>query len=148
MVEGIYRNKTYFIFLSAIFLMTIVAAVITSLYWITIISFAFLFFYFGWQQAKYIFYLLIFSLPWSIEYNFSSSLGTDLPDELLMWFMTVLFFCWVIFKPTGLAEKYKHPLIISLLVYFGWIIVTVLFSTDWLLSLKFLLAKGWYLIAF
>ena len=105
MVEGIYRNKTYFIFLSAIFLMTIVAAVITSLYWITIISFAFLFFYFGWQQAKYIFYLLIFSLPWSIEYNFSSSLGTDLPDELLMWFMTVLFFCWVIFKPTGLAEK-------------------------------------------
>jgi len=35
-----------------------------------------------------------------------------------------------------------------LFVYYAWIIVTIPFSTDWLVSLKFALAKGWYLVAF
>jgi len=36
------------------------------------------------QFPDYLFYFLLLSIPWSIEYNFGSSLGTDLPDEPLM----------------------------------------------------------------
>jgi O-antigen ligase len=35
-----------------------------------------------------------------------------------------------------------------LIFYVGWIVITIPFSTNWLLSLKFLLAKGWYVAAF
>ena len=35
-----------------------------------------------------------------------------------------------------------------LLFYFGWIVITVPFSTEWIVSLKYLLAKGWYVTAF
>jgi O-antigen ligase len=124
------------------------AAVLISLYWIAAIPFVFLFFYLGWQQWSFIFFLLIFSLPWSVEYNFNPTLGTDLPDEPLMLLTAGLFIAYWFYKPSDLSSVWKHPLVVLLLLHFGWIIVTVIFSTDWLISLKFLLAKSWYLAAF
>ena len=134
--------------LAAAFLAFTIAAAITSLYWLLILPFGFLLFYAGWRQEQIIFYLLIFSLPWSIEYNFNSSLSTDLPDEPIMWLITVLFFAYFLFKPTEILSRIKHPLIVLLLCALVWIMVTVLFSTDWIISLKFFLAKCWYLVAF
>ncbi len=93
-------------------------------------------------------YLLIFSLPWSIEYSFNSSLATDVPDEPIMWLTTVLFLAYFFFRPAEIFSKTKHPLVTVLLCSLAWIIVSILFSTDWLISLKFLLAKCWYLAAF
>jgi len=111
--------------------------------------FFFLFFYFGWQQWSFIFLLLIFLLPWSIEYNFTPSLGTDLPDEPLMLVTAVLFLSNWFYKPSILSPSvWRHPLISLLILHFAWIIVTVIFSSDALISLKYLLAKGWYLLAF
>jgi O-antigen ligase len=124
------------------------AAVITSLYWLVFIPFGFLLFYASWQQWQIAIYLLIFSLPWSIEYSFNTSLATDLPDEPIMWLTTILFLAYFIFRPSEIFSKTKHPLVTLLLFSLAWIIVTVLFSTDWFISLKFLLAKCWYLVAF
>ena len=134
--------------LAAAFLTFTIAAAITSLYWLLILPFGFLLFYAGWQQGQIIFYLLIFSLPWSIEYNFNSSLSTDLPDEPIMWLITVLFFAYFLFRPPEIFSNIKHHLIVLLLCCLVWIIVTVPFSTDWVISLKFFLAKCWYLVAF
>jgi O-antigen ligase len=134
--------------LAAAFLGFTIAAAITSLYWLLLLPFGSLLFYAGWQQGQTIFYLLIFSLPWSIEYNFNSSLSTDLPDEPIMWMITVLFFAWFLFRPSEIFSKIKHPLIVVLLCSLIWIIVAVLFTTDWIISLKFFLAKCWYLVAF
>jgi O-antigen ligase len=149
MISDTTHNQSgYFIFLSGIFLACLAATVFTSFYWLSAIPFLFLLFYFGWQQWQLIFFLLIFSLPWSVEYNFTSFLGTDLPDEPLMLLTAVLFIAHLFFSPSASALLSRHPLILLLFFYFGWIIITVPFSTDWLISLKFLLAKGWYLAAF
>lgn len=143
-----YNPKRYFVFLSGIFLTCLALAVYTSFYWLAGLPFVILLLYFGWQQWQFIFYLLIFSLPWSIEYSINSSLGTDLPDEPLMWFTTMLFIAHLFFYPSQTLSGWRHPLIFLLLVHVAWITVTVPFSTDWLLSLKFLLAKSWYVGAF
>src|SRR5262249_19184909 len=52
------------------------------------------------------------------------------------------------YKPSETLNAWKHPLIWLLCVYAGWLIFTIPFSTDWLVSLKFLLAKSWYILAF
>ena len=149
MIKGqAYKFNFYFLFLATIFLSFISLAIVTSIYWIAAIPFGVLFFYFAWQHFPFVFFLLIFSLPWSVEFNFNSSLGTDLPDEPLMWSVSALVIAYFFSQPLKLSEKWKHPLIILLSFYFGWLVVTVIFSTDWLVSLKFLLAKGWYIIAF
>jgi len=117
------------------------------MYWITAIPFFLVLFYLGWQQWKFIFFLLLLSLPWSVEYSFNSSLGTDLPDEPLMGLTAVLFMGRFFLNPCD-TVAWKHPLVFLLLLYLGWIIFTVPLSSDWLLSLKFLFAKSWYFIAF
>jgi O-antigen ligase len=134
--------------LAAVFLTSAAASVVASLYWLLFIPFGVLLFCAGWQQWQIVIYLLIFSLPWSIEYSFNSSLATDLPDEPIMWLTTVLLLAHFLFRPSEIFSKTKHPLVALLLCSLTWIIVTVPFSTDWLISLKFLLAKCWYVVAF
>lgn len=148
MKEETLNRNYHFVLLSAVFSLCAIAAAVTLLYWLVLIPFAVLLFYAGWQQRLIIFYLLIFTLPWSVEYSFNSSLSTDLPDEPLMWLTTALFLAYVLAGPSEILSKTKHPLIALLLCSLVWVIVTVLFSTDWLISLKFFLAKCWYLVAF
>jgi hypothetical protein len=126
----------------------LIAATITSFYWLFAIPFFILFVYAAWQQWQFVFFLLILSLPWSVEYSFNSSLGTDLPDEPLMLLTAGLLIAHFFYKPYETINEWKHPLTLLLFIYVGWLIVTVPFSTDWLVSLKFLLAKSWYILAF
>ena len=143
-----YTSKRHFIFLSGGFLACILAATITSFYWLAALPFLLLFLYFGWREWQFIFFLLIFCLPWSVEYNINESLATDLPDEPLMWFAAFLFVSYCVMYPSKVASNLNHLLIVLLISWLAWILITVPFSTNWLLSLKFLLAKGWYVAAF
>ena len=146
--QTLHRSTYHFVWLTAIFLTSTIAVAVTSSYWLFFIPFGVLLFYSGWQQRRLILYILIFSLPWSIEYSFNSSLSTDLPDEPIMWLATILFFAYFLFRPSETLSKIKHPLVILLICSLAWIIVTVVFSTDWVISLKFFLAKCWYVVAF
>jgi O-antigen ligase len=146
--ESLHKSRTYFYFLCAIFLAFAGVAVLTSNYWLAAIPFVLLLYYFGWQHWQLVFFMLVASLPWSVEYNFNPSLGTDLPDEPLMWLTATFFIAHFFFKPYATTRMWKHPFAVLLVLYFLWIIVTVSFSTEWLISLKFLLAKSWYIIAF
>ncbi|MEO8403749.1 MAG: O-antigen ligase family protein, partial [Chitinophagaceae bacterium] len=79
----------------------------------------------------------------------TDTLGTDLPDEFLMIFTAGLFFCYWIYKPLVLSKKMiGHPLIVLLIISFAWSLLSAIFSTEFLLSFKFLLAKSWYAGAF
>ncbi len=106
-------------------------------------------FFYLLQHPRSLFYLVLFSIPWSVEFNFTQSLGTDLPDEplmLLMAFSSIALFLHQRQKKVP-AQKI-HILLLLLLLQITWIIITVLLSTYFTLSAKYLLAKGWYLLAF
>jgi O-antigen ligase len=101
------------------------------------------------HRTYLIFYTLIALLPLSTEINFTPSLGLDFPDEFLMMLLTGLFLVKLIYQPSLLSKRFiEHPLILLLALHLIWIIVSTIFSTDPLLSLKFLLAKTWFIIPF
>jgi len=100
------------------------------------------------QHPHYLFYLLIASIPWSFEFNFSSTLGTDLPDEPLMLLGSLVVFIYFFHRSKELQIKSIHPLSLIVLLQILWTVVTVTTSTDFILSIKYLLAKSWYLLAF
>ncbi len=143
-----HKSNTFFFLLSTVLLAAIVAAITSGYYWIAALPFGLLFFYAGWQSLSLFFYLLILSIPWSIEYNFSNTLGTDIPDEPLMWFVMILLIVNWVGTPQKITASLKHPLLFFLLLHMGWVLATVFFSTNSLVSVKFLLAKTWYLAAF
>ncbi len=101
------------------------------------------------QKPLFFFYTLLLSIPWSVEYNFSSSLGTDLPDEPLMLLNAAVVVLYMVFNwRTLFIKKWFHPLLLLLAVQFTWSIITVFFSTNVFISTKYLLAKSWYLLSF
>lgn len=144
-------NKTSFLYatLAALFILVSGVAIFTEQYFLILIPFAILLFYAGWQNRNIIFYLLLATIPFSFEYNFSSGLGTDIPDELLMLLVSFLFIAAWLYSPKAITKNVlQHPLLILLYAVIGWMLVTVIFSTDKIVSLKYLLAKGWYIGAF
>lgn len=141
-------NRGFGLF-TALFISTAVTAVYTGLWALIAIPFAVLFFYAGWQWKHLAFYFLVFSLPFSFEYQFTPGLGTDIPDEILMLLVSYLFLAAWIHSPGILpGQTLKHPLVITLLVSLGWTLLTVFCSSQPAVSLKFWLAKSWYAGAF
>lgn len=100
------------------------------------------------QYPQYLFYLLMLSIPWSVEYSFDSNLGTDLPDEPLMVLGALSIVIYLAYRKDIKWFKKLHPVIVIILLQFLWAVITVITSTDILLSVKYLLAKSWYLLAF
>mgnify|MGYP001016549443 FL=1 len=142
-------DKFFYALSAGCFLSVLAAAFLLDNYYILAIPFGLLLFYAGWLNPSFIFYSLLFSLPFSFEYNFNSSLGTDIPDELLMLLTTGLYLIYSISNRRLISQQLRsHPLIFLLTLLFSWMLVTVLFSTHPLISVKYALAKSWYLGAF
>ncbi|HNJ89037.1 MAG TPA: O-antigen ligase family protein [Chitinophagales bacterium] len=110
---------------------------------------AFLFAYQMIVDFRVIFFLLLIATPFSIEYYSSSGFSTTLPTEpmMIIFMFTFIFF---IFLKRELFDTgfFLHPLTIILYVHFAWMLVTTMFSEDIVISLKYMLAKTWYITTF
>ncbi|MCP4438457.1 MAG: O-antigen ligase family protein [Aureispira sp.] len=96
-----------------------------------------------------LFFLLFACIPLSIEFSFSSSLATDLPTEPLIIGLAAVYLIHIISKPKDIDFAIiKHPITTILLLHLVWILITTLTSSSFGISLKFFLAKGWYIITF
>jgi O-antigen ligase len=96
-----------------------------------------------------LYYVLLFSIPWSVELSVSDSLGTDFPDEPLMVLTAFTTIALLLIRKQNKERNAGVPTLLWLLfLTIAWSVVTVLASTHVLLSLKFFLARGWYLLAF
>ncbi|MCG2613142.1 O-antigen ligase family protein [Terrimonas sp. NA20] len=142
------NNRIFFFTATALFVLTLALSIITEYYYLLAIPFAVLLFQTGWVSFSAIFLLLIASIPFSTEVLITESLGTDLPDEMLMLLVSVLFFFHLINNTTAFFKIIWHPLVWLVLVSFCWSAISLAFSTHIVLSVKFLLAKSWYMCAF
>jgi O-antigen ligase len=100
------------------------------------------------QYPVVLFYLLVASIPWSVEYHFSNALGSDLPDEPLMLLAAFAALTLLLIRRKTIELKSVHVLILLVAAQLCWTLVTVILSTDVLLSVKYFLAKSWYILAF
>lgn len=83
-----------------------------------------------------------------MEYQLTSSLATDLPDEQMMWLLTPLVILMTIYQRKRISALINSPLTFLVLISLFWTFITILFSEVPFLSLKFLAAKIWYIIPF
>ena len=97
---------------------------------------------------RILYYLLVFSIPFSFEAYLGGNTFVELPTEPLM----VLFLFIVIYRPF-VNKKWDlkfniHPISILIFAHLIWLIPVMFFSTDWVLSLKYWLSKNWYVATF
>ncbi len=142
------NNRILFFTASTLFITTLVLSIITETYYLMAIPFAALLFQTGWNSFSLLFLFLVASIPFSAEVQLTESLGTDLPDEMLMLLVSLLFFFHLINRRRDFFEMAWHPLVWLVLVSFCWSAISSGFSTYVVYSVKFLLAKSWYMVAF
>jgi O-antigen ligase len=136
-----------------IFLMCGIIAIVLQESWILCIPFAWILFppFFDIVIAKpeKLFWLLFIFLPLSTELQITPKLGLDFPDEILLLLLTGITIVKIIHQPKCFPGSLKyHPLFMLLLVYMLWILLCCCYSEEPVLSVKYLLAKTWYIIPF
>jgi len=93
--------------------------------------------------------VLLFLIPLSMEVHLASGLGTDLPDESVMWMLCLPVLATVIRSDDSASVTIRHHILFRLLlVQWLWACTTLFFSAYPLLSLKYVLAKAWYILPF
>lgn len=124
-------------------------AIISEQYVLAAIPAVFLVVYVAIVDFSYLYWLLIASIPFSTEVYLPNGIGTDLPTEPLTVGLMLLFGIFVLSNLRSLSfNTLKHPLTLFLLLHIGWIAISTLVSDHFIISLKFLLAKIWYVTTF
>lgn len=138
-----------FIGFAAISLLCIWGAVGLEVYPLIGLPFIVLFGYIALVDFKKIFYLLLFTLPLSLDLDFRNGLSVDFPSELLMVSLMGIFILFAVGKKNALDFRvFKQPLVWLLLTQLFWIGVMILFAENRLVSFKYFLAKNWYVLTF
>lgn len=105
--------------------------------------------YFAIFHLDYLFEFIVFCTPLSLNLEDLGDLGGIgfyLPTEPLLLGVTALLIMRSLVKKRISNELISHPLSLALMFYLGWIFITSLTSTDVVVSLKFLLAKLWFIV--
>lgn len=103
----------------------------------------------GWwfmADLKTAYLLLVASIPFSIEWQLPGGFATDFPSEPLVLVLLGLFAFQMARTPSLVSKRFLlHPISLLLLAHFLWTAVTAFNSEAPYVSLKFLLAKSWYI---
>jgi O-antigen ligase len=143
---GVYEQR-YGVF-AILCLLLIWLGIGTELYWLGLVPFGLFGVYLAVSNYRLLFYALLLFIPLSVEMSFGG-LGTDLPTEPLMIALSGIFILHFLQNwGTYDARYFTHPLALLLYAHVGWIFFSTLFSEGFLVSLKFSLAKCWYVIPF
>lgn len=101
------------------------------------------------HDLKLIYILLFAILPFTVEVELPGGLGLDLPTELGMILFTGIGILLALLNGNKLKAAYfLHPISMLLIVHISWIVFSSLLSTVPVISLKYTLAKSWYIIPF
>lgn len=147
--SGWNTTQTFFGVYAGLVLLSLFAGMATEWYFLAGLPFLLLLGYVVLLDFKKVFFLLLFFIPISTEIHLPGGLGTDLPTEPLMVLLMVVFGLYVLKHPREMkADFITHPLTLILLLHVGWIYFTSFTSQEILVSVKFSLAKTWYIAVF
>jgi len=103
--------------------------------------------YFAIYQTEKLFLAIAFFTPLSINIEeFSQSFGLFLPTEPLLFGSMLLLSAIQIRNPFIDGRIWKHPIIITVIIFICWILISAITSSHVLVSFKFLLARLWFFI--
>jgi len=141
-------QSTFWVF-AILVMVSIFSAIATEWYFLAGIPAFLLLVYLTIVDFRKVFYLLLACIPLSTEIVLPNGFGTDLPTEPLM---IGLMLVWVLYQLGGEhklgSSFFRHPLTLLLLLHLSWVLVTTITSDLFFVSIKFFLAKIWYVVVF
>jgi O-antigen ligase len=134
----------------AILFASIAAFAYTGSYLLLVVPVGYLFMLLMGLNWKTAYWILLFTIPFSTQLEFfNDTLSTTVPDEPMMWLFLLTFGVTFVRNPDIFPKHWwRNPLVMVVLLQYLWLIVAVCYSKETFISVKFLLAKTWFLISF
>ncbi len=128
---------------------SVVAAMAGQWYFLLAIPALVLYVFVAIVDFRKLFFLLLACLPITMEVWLPNGTVTDVPTEAMMVVLTGIYLLYVVQRGADMKAGFlRHPITLLLLIHLAWMFFTTLTSHDFIVSLKFFLAKIWYVTPF
>ncbi|HEX8425505.1 O-antigen ligase family protein [Hymenobacter sp.] len=98
---------------------------------------------------RWVYYALLITLAFSREVQLPAGLSMDVPSEPLMLILLVCFTINVLLGRSEVPGRlWRHPIVLLIGAALLWSVASTISSVDTLKSVKYLLAKTWYIVPF
>lgn len=145
-IDRLDSNGVFWI-LGSLILVSVFAALATEAYFLVVLPVFVIGAWITLADYKKIFYLLFISIPISVDLDLPGGIALNFFTEPLQILLTGIVIILAVSNPSRISKKYiTHPITLTLLMHLAWMVISVLFSTDSLVSVKYLLAKTWFVL--
>ena len=135
--------------LAAITLLSIWAGVALNFIYLAGLPLLLLVGYWAMMDLRTLYFLMLACIPISTEVVFPNGFGTDLPDEALIIGLFLVSIPFLFYNIHRISSKFLlHPIALMLILHLAWIFLCTLQSKMLFVSVKYFLAKTWYLAVF
>lgn len=142
-------ERKILIWTTVVLLLSIAIGTYFSFYWIFVLPFLAFGAFWAIVDWKSFYWFFLFCIPFSMQVYLPGGLATTLPDEPIMWFFLLVSLFMLATQKKYIPEWFlKHKITFWVCIHFLWMTVAVVLSEIFLPSLKYFLAKAWYLNAF
>lgn len=98
------------------------------------------------QNTEQLYWGYFFLLPLSTEFNFTPSLSLDLPGEPILIGLTLCVIASAVYQPGNYRLLIHSTIGKWLAVYICWMCISLCYTENTWLAIKFILAKTWYIV--
>lgn len=143
------QSKNWFYGISIGFIILNAIALTLGFNWLGVFPLVILVLITAIYRSDLLILLLSFIIPLSIEYeDIGGGLGISLPDEPLLILLTATVLFKFIIDGNYDYRIFKQPITIAIFINLAWLIFDTFFSQMVLVSVKFLIARIWYITTF
>lgn len=145
-----YLKSNIVLILSFLFIMANAVFIAMEMYWFSAIPFVLVLFLLAFIALDKLVWFIVFATPLSVnlEELAFGGIGMFLPTEPLMFGIMILFFIRLAIDKTFDHKIVRHPISVLIYTYLIWIGISTITSTMPIVSLKFLVAKLWFIVVF
>lgn len=152
MFQSLNIKKTFLVyFISFIYLITNIYFLTENIFWLNILPLFIFIIAFSLLSLNNFLLFIVFLTPLSLplkEFVPQLDFGMALPTEPLLFGVMLLFFLKLSIEKKFDKKILKHPISIAIFINLAWMFLTSLTSSMPIVSLKFFLARVWFLVAF
>ncbi len=142
-------DHKWVILIGLLFSLINVLFIVTENFWGLLLPLGFVLIAFTFLALDKVLLFVVFSTPLSIAYfNPSLHVGFTVPTEPLLFGITLLFFFKVMLKGGFDTKVMSHPLSLAILFNIFWLAITTVTSEIPFVSIKYLLARIWFVSTF
>ena len=139
----------WFYIVSGAFTALSLAAIAGEFFWFAFFPILMLILYLAFFSMDTLMYLIVISTPLAVILkNSDFNIGMSIPSEPLMFGVMLLFLFKILHEGNYDKRVLWHPVTVAIMINLIWIALTVITSSMVVVSIKFLVARLWFVLVF